>query len=85
MNQRLQKDDTILKEEKAMTKTELNKQIKGLYSVAMVNIGIWVIAMIALIILLEKGGNLKGMFVIFISGAGIGVQIISRLSKLKNE
>ena len=68
-----------------MKYAEMNKQNKGLYALAMANLGIWVIAMIALIILLEKGGNVKGMFVIFISGSGIGIQIISRLSKLKNE
>lgn len=68
-----------------MTNPEMSKQKKGLYTLAMANLGIWAIAMIALIILLEKGGNLKGMFVIFISGTAIGIQIISRLSNLKNE
>jgi uncharacterized membrane protein YpjA len=68
-----------------MKYAEMNKQNKGLYTLAMANLGIWAIAMIALIILLEKGGNLKGMFVIFISGTGIGIQILSRISNLKNE
>jgi uncharacterized membrane protein YpjA len=67
-----------------MNEGTLSKQLKGLYTVAMVNVGIWAIAMIALAILLQKGGNLKGMFVILVSGAGVGIQIISRLSKLKN-
>jgi len=68
-----------------MNENNLSKQIKGLYTVAMVNVGTWAIAMIALAILLQKGGNLKGMFVILAAGTGIGIQIISLLSKLKNE
>ena len=67
-----------------MNENKLSKQIKGLYTVAMANVGIWAIAMIALAMLLQTGGNLKGMFVILVSGAGAGIQIISRLSKLKN-
>ena len=70
---------------KAMNENKLSKQIKGLYTVAMVNVGIWTIAMIALVILLQKGGNLKGMFVILAAGSGVGIQIISLLSKLKKE
>ena len=68
-----------------MNENKLSQQIKRLYTVAMVNVGIWAIAMIALVILLQKGGNLKGMFVILIAGAGTGIQIISSLSKLKKE
>ena len=68
-----------------MNENKLSKQIKGLYTVAMVNVGIWTIAMIALVILLQKGGNLKGMFVILAAGSGVGIQIISLLSKLKKE
>jgi len=67
-----------------MNEGTLSKHLKGLYMVAMVNVGIWTIAMIALAILLQKGGNLKGMVVILVSGAGVGIQIISRLSRLKN-
>lgn len=67
-----------------MNENQIDKQIKGLYTVATLNVAIWAIAMIALVILLEKGGNLKGMFVILAGGAGIGIQIISLLSKLKN-
>jgi len=67
-----------------MTKNKLSKQVKRLYAVAMVNVGIWAIALIALAILLQKGGNLKGMFVILAGGTGVGIQIVALISKLKN-
>ena len=51
----------------------------------MVNVGIWAIALIALVILLQKGGNLKGMFVILAGGTAVGVQIIASISKLSKE
>ena len=65
-----------------MNENQLRKQVKGLYTVAMVNVGIWVIAMIALVILVQKGGNVKGMFVVFAGGVGVGIQIITAVSKL---
>ena len=68
-----------------MSENILSKQIKGLYTVAMVNVGIWAIALIALVILLQNGGNLKGMFVILAGGTAVGVQIIASVSKLKKE
>ena len=65
-----------------MTENELSKQAKSLYTVAMVNVGIWAISMIALVILLQGNGNLKGMFVILAAGTGVGIQIIALVSKL---
>jgi uncharacterized membrane protein YpjA len=69
----------------AMSESTLNKQIKGLYTAAMVNVGIWALAMIALVVLLQKGGNLKGMFVILAGGSAVGIQIIALVSKLRKE
>ena len=68
-----------------MTEIEPGKQLKGLNTLAMVNVGIWICAMVALIILMQKGGNIKGMFVIFAAGLGVGIQIIAMLSRLKKQ
>ena len=65
-----------------MTENKLSKQAKSLYTVAMVNVGIWAIAMIAFVILLQSKGNLKGMFVILAGGIAVGIQIIALVSKL---
>lgn len=59
------------------------KQLKGLYIIACVNVGMWALALIALAILLQKGGNFKGMFVILAAGTVIGIQIIALASKCK--
>ena len=67
-----------------MNENILSKQIKGLHIIAMVNVGIWAIALIALVVLLQKGGNLKGMYVILAGGTAVGIQIIALVSKLKN-
>ena len=68
-----------------MNDVNLSQQVKRLYTAAMVNVGIWAIAMIALVILLEKGGNLKGMFVILAGGSAVGIQMIALISSLKKE
>ena len=66
-----------------MNKDEPGKQKKGLYTLAIVNVGIWAISLIALVILLQGGGNLKGMYVILAGGTAIGIQIMASVSKLK--
>lgn len=68
-----------------MNENELSTQLKRLYTAAMVNVGIWALALIALVILLEKGGNLKGMFVVLAGGVAVGIQIIATISKLRKE
>jgi len=61
----------------------MSKQKRGLRTLAMVNVGIWAVALIALVILLQRGGNLRGMYVILAGGTVIGIQIIAAISKLK--
>ena len=68
-----------------MDETKLSKQLKGLYTSAMMNLAIWGLAIIALIILLEKGANLKGMLVILAGGVAVGIQIIAAISKLRKD
>ena len=68
---------------RAMNETKLSRQLKGLYTAAMINVVIWAMALIALTILLQKGGNLKGMFVILAGGVAVGIQIITAVSKIE--
>ena len=72
-------------EEKTMNKPDPHQQIRGLYTIALVNVGIWALALIALAILLQKGGNMKGMYVILAGGTGVGIQIIALISRLKKD
>ena len=64
-------------------KKKLSKDLKALYTLAMVNVGIYAIGLIALVILLQQGGNVKGMYVILAGGVAVGIQIIAFISKLK--
>ena len=68
-----------------MNENKISTQLRGLYTAALMNVVIWALAMIALVILLEKGGNLKGMFVILAGGVAIGIQIIALISKIRKE
>ena len=61
----------------------MDKIRKRLYTLAMVNVGIWAIALVALVILLEGHGNMRGMFVILAGGVAVGIQLISQISRLK--
>jgi hypothetical protein len=66
-----------------MDNKDLAARLKGLYTAAMVNAGIWAVALIALAVLLQKGGNWKGMYVILAAGTGVGIQIIASIAKLR--
>ena len=63
----------------------MSKQKKGLYTLAMVNAGIWAISLIALVIVLQTNGNPKGMYVILAGGTAVAIQIIAAISKMKLE
>lgn len=66
-----------------MNDDDLSRKLKGLYVGAMVNVGLWAVAMIALVVLLQKGGNLRGMYVILAGGVAVGIQIIAGVSRLR--
>ena len=68
-----------------MDENILSTQLKRLYTLAMVNVGIWAMGLIALAILLQNEGNIKGMFVILAGGVAAGIQIIAVISKLRKE
>jgi len=64
-----------------MTDNPLSGSAKALYMVAMVNVALWALAMVALAILLHKGGNLRGMFVILAGGSGAGINLIALIHR----
>ena len=66
-----------------MKDQEIARQSKRLYVLAMVNAGIWAMSLIALVILLEGSGNLKGMFVILAGGSAVAIQLIAAVGKLR--
>lgn len=66
-----------------MNSVEAARVKKTLHTLALANTGIWVIAVIALIVYLETGGNIKGMFVILAGGIAVAIQIIASIAKLR--
>jgi len=57
-------------------------QKKGLYTLAMVNAGLWAVALMALAVLVQKGGSLKGMYVILAGGTAVSIQLIAAIARL---
>lgn len=68
-----------------MSENQLRAKLKGVYTIAMVNVIFWAVALIALTILLQKGGNLRGLFVILAGGIGIGIQLVASISKRRKQ
>ena len=66
-----------------MNDSKMSKAKKGLYTLAMVNVGVWAIALVALVFLLEGHGKLTGMYVILAGGVAVGIQLIGLVSKLE--
>ena len=66
-----------------MENAAISKQLKQLHTLAMVNAGIWALSLIALVVLLEGSGNLRGLYVILATGVAVSIQLISLVSKVK--
>ena len=58
-------------------------QKRALYSLAMANAGIWAIAMIALVVLLQGNGNTRGLYPIIGGGMAVGIALIASIAKLE--
>jgi hypothetical protein len=64
-----------------MLEMDRSKRRRALYTLAMVNVAIWAIGLIALVIVLERGSSPRGMFVILAAGAAVGTQLIATVAK----
>jgi len=56
---------------------------QGVRTLAMVNVGVWAISIIALIFVMDRAPSAKGMFPILAGGVAVGVAMISATSKLR--
>ncbi|MEE4217638.1 MAG: hypothetical protein V2I48_08520 [Xanthomonadales bacterium] len=59
------------------------KHHRSTYSLAMANVGIWAIAMIAMVILMQDFPGVKKIYPILGGGIAVGIALISSLSRLK--
>ncbi len=60
-----------------------SKQKRSMYILAMVNVGIWAISIIAIVFLMQNSPRVKMLFPILACGTAVGVALISTISKLK--
>ncbi len=56
---------------------------KSVYTLAMVNVGIWAIAMVSLVFIMQDSPSVKRLFPILASGVAVGVALISVILKAK--
>ena len=58
-------------------------RIRGLYTLAMVNAGIWAISIIALVFVIQRAPSAKGLFVILAGGVAVSVSLLAALGKAR--
>ena len=56
---------------------------KSTYVLAMVNVGIWAIAMIAMVFLMQDAPCAKGLFQILGGGVAVGILLIAKISRME--
>lgn len=59
------------------------KLAKSMLTLAMVNVGIWGISIIALVFVINRTPGAKGMFPILAGGVAVGVALISTIQRYK--
>ena len=62
---------------------KMAERTRSLYTLAMVNTGIWAIAIIALVFVIQRAPSAKGLFVILVSGVGVSVSLLSVVGKAR--
>lgn len=63
--------------------SNLSKAKRSTYILAMVNVGIWAIALIAMFFLIQDTPIIKRISPILVSGTAVGIALISSIAKLK--
>lgn len=59
------------------------KQLRSVKTLAMVNVGVWAMAMIAMVFLIQDSPVVKRLFPILGGGVAVGVSLISEIAKAK--
>ena len=60
-----------------------DKARRSAYILAMVNVGIWAIAIIVMVFLMQHSPIIKKIFPILASGTAVGIALISTIAKIK--
>ena len=62
---------------------KVKERIRGLYTLGMVNAGIWAIAIIALVFVIQRAPSAKGLFVIMAGGVAVSVALLTAIGKAR--
>jgi hypothetical protein len=54
---------------------------RTVYVLAIVNVSIWAIAMIAMVFLIQTSASAKGLYPILGGGIAVGIALLSKISK----
>jgi hypothetical protein len=63
-------------------KSEQAKLARSAHIFAMVNVAIWGLAIIAMVVVMERGSSVRGMFPILAGGVAVGISLISVVTRL---
>ena len=62
---------------------KVTDRVRSLYTLAMVNSGIWAISIIGLVFVIQRAPSAKGLFVILVCGVGVSVRLLTALGKAR--
>jgi len=62
---------------------EIHKARRSVYILAMVNVIIWALAIIAMVFLMQDAPMVKKLFPILGGGSAVGVSLLGTISKMK--
>lgn len=62
--------------------SEQAKLARSARTLAMINVVIWGLAIIAMVIVMERGNSVRGMFPILAGGIAVGISLISTVGRL---
>jgi len=60
-----------------------SKHYRSLYILSLVNVGIWAIAIIAMVFLIQNSPSIEKIFPILAGGVAVGVSLIASISRTK--
>jgi len=61
----------------------VNDRVRASYVLGLVNAGIWAVAMIALVFVIQRAPSARGLFVIMAAGMGTSIALLSVLGKAR--
>ena len=59
------------------------KRTRALYTLAMVNTGIWALAMIGLVFVIQRSPGARGLYVILAGGTAVSIALLSVTGKAR--